>query len=83
MVGLFLGVAVVEAEGLRVLVAGLASMGATLRLPWAFSEGAFQYQTIWRARMALRAKPEMNPQRISWSSTSWRVVKIREREPAR
>lgn len=63
----------------------------TLSLPFASSflasvlllPGAFQYHTICAASTALSAKAATKPYRISGSSTSCSVVKMRLREPAR
>lgn len=45
--------------------------------------GVFQYHSIWKARTRFKMNPAQKPYKISWSSTSWSVVKIRDREPAR
>lgn len=61
------------------------STGLDLALVACFFDlvGEFQYHSIWKARIKFKLNPAQNPYRISWSSTSWSVVKIRDREPAR
>lgn len=60
-----------------------AATGTSFCFPLALAEGAFQYKTIWSASTALSANPAMNPYRMSLSSTSCSVVKMRVSEPRR